>query len=60
MNGWALLEVPEKTGRRTKAAHRTPTTGHGERAPADAPFGARLQGTVSPYKNVVVFCETAS
>jgi len=32
------MRIP-KTGRRTKAAQRTPATGHGERAQADAPFG---------------------
>jgi hypothetical protein len=41
---------PEKRGRRHKDAPRTPATGYGERALADAPIGARLQGTTSPNK----------
>jgi len=49
-----------KTGRRTKDAPGAPARRHGKRTLADAPFGARLQGTVFPTKNLADFPETAS
>jgi len=55
-----IAEVPEKTGRRTKAAHGTSGKRRVERAQADAPFGARLQGTASTHESLPVFRETAS
>ena len=49
-----------KTGRQTKAAQRTPSTGHTERTLAGAPFGARLQGTASVLGNVAVFARAVA
>src|SRR5665213_917431 len=47
---WRPMNWPQKRERRTKDAQRTPAKGHTERAPADAPFGARAQGTGPVFK----------
>lgn len=42
------------------AAPRTPGKGRVERTLADAPFGARLQGTAPTHKNLPVFRGSSS
>jgi hypothetical protein len=55
------MTAPDETGRRTKVAPRTPTTGHTERALAGAPSQGRGSKALLLYPgNVVVFVEAAA